>query len=180
MRVQGPILAFVYAVKEMLKEGRGREGSLPVNVAFVFEGEEENGSAGFREAVQANLHWFEGTQLIVISNTLWVGEEASCRYESCCRVGRTSCDLEIGIGLHPQGHSYWSELPCSIPRCHGSESRLQLMQGCACASPELCMCLTARCMRAGAVPDVRHARDDCRSGGGQGARQGPALRQRGR
>ncbi len=73
--MQGPILAFVYAVKEMLKEGRSRNGSLPVNVAFVFEGEEENGSAGFREAVQANLHWFEGTQLIIISNTLWVGEE---------------------------------------------------------------------------------------------------------
>ncbi|CAL8463359.1 g2893 [Coccomyxa elongata] len=75
---KGPILAFVYAVKEMLKEGRTRNGSLPVNVAFVFEGEEENGSAGFREAVQANLHWFEGTQLIIISNTLWVGEEVPC------------------------------------------------------------------------------------------------------
>ncbi|EIE27434.1 Zn-dependent exopeptidase [Coccomyxa subellipsoidea C-169] len=75
---KGPILAFVYAVKEMLKEGRGANGLLPVNVAFVFEGEEENGSAGFREAVQANLHWFEGTQLIIISNTLWVGEEVPC------------------------------------------------------------------------------------------------------
>ena len=76
MPPQGPILAFVYAVKEMLGEGGGaKAGSLPVNVAFVFEGEEENGSAGFREAVQGNLHWFEGTELIVISNTLWVGEE---------------------------------------------------------------------------------------------------------
>ena len=79
---QGPILAFVYAVKEMLEEGAGggaKPGSLPVNVAFVVEGEEENGSAGFREAVQANLHWFEGTQLIIISNTLWVGEEVRPR-----------------------------------------------------------------------------------------------------
>lgn len=41
--VQGPILAFIYAVKEMLEEGQGPDGSLPVNVAFVFEGEEENG-----------------------------------------------------------------------------------------------------------------------------------------
>lgn len=41
--VQGPILAFIYAVKEMLEEGQGAHGSLPVNVAFVFEGEEENG-----------------------------------------------------------------------------------------------------------------------------------------
>ncbi len=42
--VQGPILAFIYAVKEMLEEGQGTDASLPVNVAFVFEGEEENGT----------------------------------------------------------------------------------------------------------------------------------------
>jgi hypothetical protein len=74
----------VYAVKELLAEGTPQQPSgggagartLPVNVAFVFEGEEENGSAGFHEAVQGSLHWFAGTQLIVISNTLWVGEEA--------------------------------------------------------------------------------------------------------
>ena len=53
-------------------------GGLPVNMAFVFEGEEENGSSGFHEAVKSNLHWFEGTQLIVISNTLWVGEKTPC------------------------------------------------------------------------------------------------------
>lgn len=51
--MQGPILAFVYAVKELLGEGRpgaaGPGGSLPCNVVFVVEGEEENGSAGFRD-----------------------------------------------------------------------------------------------------------------------------------
>ena len=73
--MQGPILAFVYAVKELIEESRDTGGSLPVNVAFAFEGEEENGSGGFRETIKANLHWFEGTQLIIISNTLWVGEE---------------------------------------------------------------------------------------------------------
>jgi di- and tripeptidase/Cys-Gly metallodipeptidase DUG1 len=87
--VQGPILAFVYAVKEMIAEGAARGSSLPVNVAFVFEGEEENGSAGFREAVQSNLHWFEGTQLIIISNTLWVGEEV--RSFSCCCISPPTC-----------------------------------------------------------------------------------------
>ena len=91
--VQGPILAFVYAVKEMIEESRDTGGSLPVNVAFAFEGEEENGSGGFREAIKANLHWFEGTQLIIISNTLWVGEEAStCPCYCCCRM-RTEHDL---------------------------------------------------------------------------------------
>lgn len=41
--MQGPILAFIYAVKEMLEEGQATLTALPVNVAFVFEGEEENG-----------------------------------------------------------------------------------------------------------------------------------------
>ena len=37
---QGPILAAVYAVKEMQEVGK----ELAFNVSFVFEGEEENGS----------------------------------------------------------------------------------------------------------------------------------------
>lgn len=71
---KGPILAFIYAVKELLQEN----GSLPTNVVFLFEGEEENGSIGFKEAVQQNLAWFEGTSAILISNTLWVGERRPC------------------------------------------------------------------------------------------------------
>lgn len=125
---KGPILAFLFAVKEMLADnaaglcgvaaaaagagaaaaaasspatngapgattstpaasprttnGGGATVPLPpgpgINVAFVFEGEEENGSGGFREAVSANAHWFAGTSLIIISNTLWVGESVPC------------------------------------------------------------------------------------------------------
>ena len=133
---KGPVLAFIYAVKELL-QAEGGAGALPVNVAFLIEGawegglfvcwaeagraarghrtmqcgwwpaqpgappgvepasparptgpgpparpapagEEENGSAGFREAVSQNLRWFEGTRLAVISNTLWVGERTPC------------------------------------------------------------------------------------------------------
>lgn len=113
---KGPLLAFVYAVKELLEESRiepegaglgedkcslqdgmpeslrslkdsfpgvenGRQGAargLPVNVVFLFEGEEENGSIGFRQAVTQNLRWFEGTKVVLISNTLWVGESRPC------------------------------------------------------------------------------------------------------
>lgn len=53
--MQGPILAFIYAVKELL-ETSGTAG-LGCNVAFVFEGEEENGSGGFRDALRSNLQW---------------------------------------------------------------------------------------------------------------------------
>ncbi|GIL47514.1 hypothetical protein Vafri_4310 [Volvox africanus] len=90
---KGPILAFIFAVRELMNScgdatgagcggysggAGGRLGRLPVNVAFVFEGEEENGSRGFSQAVMQNHRWFEGTQLIIISNTLWVGENMPC------------------------------------------------------------------------------------------------------
>lgn len=75
---KGPILAFLYAVKELMEcwslSGRG----MPVNVVFVVEGEEENGSRGFKEVLQQNARWFDGTRLVLISNTLWVGENRPC------------------------------------------------------------------------------------------------------
>ena len=36
--------------------------------------------------MQTNLHWFEGTQLIVISNTLWVGEQVMHECESLPQI----------------------------------------------------------------------------------------------
>jgi hypothetical protein len=50
----------------------------PINVAFMFEGEEENGSLGFQESVADNLGWFSDAVLVVISNTVWVGENKPC------------------------------------------------------------------------------------------------------
>ncbi len=64
-------------------EAAGPEGGLPVNVAFVFEGEQENGSAGLRDAVANNLVWFAGTTAVVVTNTLWVGERVPCLTYGC-------------------------------------------------------------------------------------------------
>lgn len=55
----------------------GLEG-LPLNVAFFFEGEEENGSKGAQIALEDNIRWFENTALTVMCNTQWVGEEVPC------------------------------------------------------------------------------------------------------
>lgn len=60
---QGPILGFVFAVRELLDACTESGKELPVNCAFCFEGEEENGSHGFAPTLEANKHWFEGTQV---------------------------------------------------------------------------------------------------------------------
>ena len=48
---------------------------------------------GFREAVQTNLSWFEGTKLIVISNTLWVGEKV-------CQIPSTNVYTDSAAASH--------------------------------------------------------------------------------
>lgn len=63
----------IYALKELLDEGQ-----LDLNVVLLLEGEEENSSEGFREAVIQNLHWFHGTTLILQANSMWVGEDRPC------------------------------------------------------------------------------------------------------
>jgi Cys-Gly metallodipeptidase DUG1 len=45
-----------------------------VNLTFLIEGEEECNSDGLVEALHSNLHWFEGTDLILLSNSVWLGK----------------------------------------------------------------------------------------------------------
>ena len=54
------------------------------------------GSTGFREAVQQNLRWFEGARLVLISNTLWVGERLPCI--TCEWGGQGLLGLGLGLG----------------------------------------------------------------------------------
>ncbi|KAL0088636.1 hypothetical protein F4703DRAFT_1734820, partial [Phycomyces blakesleeanus] len=78
---KGPILACIFAVHELLKQG-----DLDVDVLFLIEGEEENGSIGFQEALdeqKAGLIWriqplFEGVDVILLSNSYWLGEDVPC------------------------------------------------------------------------------------------------------
>ncbi|KAI7877892.1 uncharacterized protein EV154DRAFT_545778 [Mucor mucedo] len=70
---KGPILASVFAVHELLKEGL-----LNVNVIFLIEGEEESGSHGFLEALAKHQNLFENIDLIILSNSYWLGEDVPC------------------------------------------------------------------------------------------------------
>jgi len=74
---KGPSLGFVYAVKDLLDSCESLD-ELPVNVVFIFEGEEEMGSRGFSAALQKYQHWMGNVSMVVVSNTFWVGERVPC------------------------------------------------------------------------------------------------------
>lgn len=76
-RVLSILLGLVNS-QEMLDCWRIAGAAAPINVAFMFEGEEENGSQGFQQSIAANLDWFSDAVLVVISNTVWVGENKPC------------------------------------------------------------------------------------------------------
>ncbi|KAG0345829.1 hypothetical protein BG004_002995 [Podila humilis] len=70
---KGPILACIFAASELQEEQQ-----LDVNVKFLIEGEEENGSVGFFQAVDQNMKLFEEADVILLSNSYWLGEDIPC------------------------------------------------------------------------------------------------------
>lgn len=65
-----PLLPSHVPVQELRDAGR-----LDMNAVLLIEGEEENSSEGFREAVLQNLHWFRGTSLILQANSTWIDDD---------------------------------------------------------------------------------------------------------
>jgi acetylornithine deacetylase/succinyl-diaminopimelate desuccinylase-like protein/WD40 repeat protein len=71
---KGPVLAFAFAVRDLLLRGE-----LSVNVVFVIEGEEENKSAGILDAIRAHRKaWFPKVDLLLLSNNYWLDESRPC------------------------------------------------------------------------------------------------------
>jgi len=71
---KGPVLAFAFAVRDLLLRG-----ALSVNVVIVIEGEEENKSAGIIDAIRAHRKlWFPKVDLLLLSNNYWLDEHRPC------------------------------------------------------------------------------------------------------
>lgn len=65
---KGPIIAVLFAVSELFAK---RE--LFADVCFLIEGEEEVRSEGIEAALKANANFFPKVDLVLISNTTWLG-----------------------------------------------------------------------------------------------------------
>jgi di- and tripeptidase len=66
-------MAMIFAVNELVTQQ-----NLNVNVSFIIEGEEENGSQGFQEMVLENANFFDKPDVILLSNSYWLGENTPC------------------------------------------------------------------------------------------------------
>ncbi|SNX84559.1 related to DUG2 - putative di- and tri-peptidase [Melanopsichium pennsylvanicum] len=70
---KGPILAAACAVHHLLSTRR-----LHSDVVFLIEGEEENGSIGFVEAVRRYKSEIGPIDVVLLSNSYWLDEETPC------------------------------------------------------------------------------------------------------
>ncbi|KAG0287582.1 hypothetical protein BGZ98_004588, partial [Dissophora globulifera] len=96
---KGPILACIFAASELQEEQQ-----LDVNVKFLIEGEEENGSVGFFQAVEQNMELFQEADVILLSNSYWLGEDIPCLtyglrgvIHSSLTINSQNVDLHSGV-----------------------------------------------------------------------------------
>ncbi|KAI8362312.1 hypothetical protein B0O80DRAFT_409457 [Mortierella sp. GBAus27b] len=96
---KGPILACIFAASELQEEHQ-----LDVNVKFLIEGEEENGSVGFFQAVEQNIELFQEADVILLSNSYWLGEDIPCLtyglrgvIHSTLTISSKNVDLHSGV-----------------------------------------------------------------------------------
>ncbi|KAG0002902.1 hypothetical protein BGZ79_002102 [Entomortierella chlamydospora] len=94
---KGPILACIFAASELQEEQL-----LDVNVKFLIEGEEENGSVGFFQAVEQNIELFQEADVLL--NSYWLGEDIPCLtyglrgvIHSTLTINSKNVDLHSGV-----------------------------------------------------------------------------------
>ncbi|KAI8379206.1 WD40-repeat-containing domain protein [Radiomyces spectabilis] len=96
---KGPLLACIFAVNELLNEGL-----LDANVIFLIEGEEESGSIGFYQAIEKHKDLFADVDIILLSNSYWLGEDMPCLtyglrgvVHASIEISNTRADLHSGV-----------------------------------------------------------------------------------
>ena len=94
---KGPILAALYAVADLVAEKK-----LFSDVTFLIEGEEENGSRGFKEAIKRNKHIIGDVDWILLANSYWLDDDIPCLTYGLRGVIHATVEVE---SKHPDLHS---------------------------------------------------------------------------
>eukprot|EP01053_Blabericola_migrator_P008995 Blabericola_migrator_1__8994@NODE_478_length_8196_cov_107_510026_g372_i0_p1_GENE_NODE_478_length_8196_cov_107_510026_g372_i0NODE_478_length_8196_cov_107_510026_g372_i0_p1_ORF_typecomplete_len1542_score239_03GATase_4/PF13230_6/4_4e41GATase_4/PF13230_6/1_8e03Peptidase_M20/PF01546_28/1_6e34WD40/PF00400_32/0_54WD40/PF00400_32/0_12WD40/PF00400_32/4e07WD40/PF00400_32/2_8M20_dimer/PF07687_14/1_5e13GATase_6/PF13522_6/8_1e12WD40_like/PF17005_5/4_2e02WD40_like/PF17005_5/8e09ANAPC4_WD40/PF12894_7/7_2ANAPC4 len=120
---KGPLAMQLVAVSELLAGKYDREqyirglqmedieskvpDACPVNVVFIYEGEEESGSTGFDGFLKSNSELFEDASYAIFTNSYWLDDERPCLVHGM----RGVIDMQITIsgsaeplGLHSGIH----------------------------------------------------------------------------
>ncbi|KHJ82308.1 peptidase, M20/M25/M40 family, partial [Oesophagostomum dentatum] len=72
---KAPVLGWIHAISVLQKKGV----PIPVNLKFVFECMEENGSEGLEEALRNHKDTFlKGVDMTCIADNYWLGKEKPC------------------------------------------------------------------------------------------------------
>lgn len=66
---KGPILAAIYAAADLAQRGQ-----LRFNITFLIEGDEEAGSRGFRDVIQAHHDAIGPADFVLLSNSYWLDD----------------------------------------------------------------------------------------------------------
>ncbi|MCJ1387574.1 hypothetical protein MMC18_000417 [Xylographa bjoerkii] len=94
---KGPVLAALYAVADLVAEKK-----LASDVTFLIEGEEENGSRGFKEAIRRNKHIIGDVDWILLANSYWLDDDIPCLTYGLRGVIHATVEVE---SKHPDLHS---------------------------------------------------------------------------
>ncbi|KAF2786640.1 glutathione degradosome [Melanomma pulvis-pyrius CBS 109.77] len=94
---KGPIMAAIYAAHEL-----ANEQSLGSDIIFLIEGEEESGSRGFAQAIQAKKDLIGDIDWILLANSYWLDDFVPCLTYGLRGVIHATVEIE---SRHPDLHS---------------------------------------------------------------------------
>jgi hypothetical protein len=112
---KGPILAMLFAVRELIEE---TQGDLPTDVVVIIEGEEERDSfrGGFREGVAQAMDWLQGTDVVVVANSYWLSDNAPCLVYGMRCARAFVRFLSLSLLLSPARSLAWRQWPADPQR----------------------------------------------------------------
>ena len=94
---KGPIMAAIYAVADIVHSTQ-----LTSEIVFLIEGEEEQGSRGFEQAIKEHKQFIGEVDWILVANSYWIDDEVPCLTYGLRGVLHASIHIE---SEHPDLHS---------------------------------------------------------------------------